>query len=195
MKLLSTASVLLACGLSAASCKEAPPTQSDPASASAKPGAAAEKRAPSDRAPSKAATNQPTVAKSGGVTPKDDNSKAGSDKPPTSDEWNSQVKEVTVRGSSALNCETKMVRSWLRVSCRGRNKSGGVPKSVKVTKGGGHGKDFTFVGSEVTSLVVKWRQGVDLEAVFAWSDKRAKLHVYWPHTAPEPGPKGIFSAL
>src|SRR4051812_37398799 len=69
---------------------------------------------------------------------------------PTFDEWSSQRKEVTVKGSSALGCETKMVREYLRVSCRGKNDSGGTPTTVKVTKGG-RGEALTFATAGVTA--------------------------------------------
>ena len=116
-------------------------------------------------------------------------------KPPTVAEWNAQTKEVTVRGSSALNCETKMVRKWLRISCRGKNDTGGEPTTVEVVKGGGDGKTFSFASAGVTSLVLPFVEGVDVEAVFGWSDKKMKLHVFWPRGAPEPPPKGVFSPM
>lgn len=115
--------------------------------------------------------------------------------PPTAAEWNAQTKEVTVRGSSALNCETKMVRTWLRISCRGTSDTGGEATSVEVTKGGGDGKTFTFASAGVTSLVLPFVEGVDVEAAFGWSDKKMKLHVFWPRGAPEPPAKGSFSPL
>src|SRR4051812_27552568 len=37
---------------------------------------------------------------------------AGRSAAPTLDEWNSLKKEVTVKGSSALKCETKIVREY-----------------------------------------------------------------------------------
>jgi hypothetical protein len=112
---------------------------------------------------------------------------------PTIDEWNAVTKEVAVRGSSALNCETKMVREWLRVSCRGKNDSGGEPTGVTLQSGGGRGDDFLFSGNGVASLVVRFVEGVDLKANFTWTDKRHTLHVFWPRGAPEPPPKGTFS--
>jgi len=111
---------------------------------------------------------------------------------PTTAEWNAQLKEVTVRGSSALNCETKMVREWLRVSCRGKNNTGGEAMGVVVTKGGGRGDDFVFSGDKVASLVVRFVPGVDLEARFSWTDKSSTCHVWWPRGAPEPQYKGTF---
>jgi hypothetical protein len=81
---------------------------------------------------------------------------------PTMGEWKAQTREVTVTGSSKLNCETKMVREWLRVSCRGKNSDGGKPVSVKVLSGGGHGGDFVHSQAEVVAtLVVRFKPGVD----------------------------------
>ncbi len=112
---------------------------------------------------------------------------------PTIPEWNAQTKEVTVRGSTKLNCETKMVREWLRVSCRGKNQFGGEPTGVTVTKGGGRGEDFTFSGNKVASLVVRFVPGVDLDARFTWTDRSSNLRVWWPRGAPEPPYKGTFN--
>ncbi len=114
---------------------------------------------------------------------------------PKLDEWNAVTKEVAVRGSSRLHCETKMVREWLRVSCRGKNDTGGTPQTISVAKGGGRGDDFAFSRSgEVTSLVVRFVEGVDLEARFTWSDSAYRLRVWWPRGAPEPPAKGEFFA-
>ena len=114
---------------------------------------------------------------------------------PNIEEWNAQTKEVTVKGSSALNCETKMVREWLRVSCRGKNFSGGEPTGVTVTSGGGRGDDFVFSSAGVASLVVRFVEGVDVQAQFTWSDRSHALRVWWPRGAPEPPPKGEFQGV
>ena len=50
--------------------------------------------------------------------------------PPTIAEWGS-VGEVSVRNSSSLGCETKMVREWLRVTCRTLTKDN-APLGVQV---------------------------------------------------------------
>ncbi|MBW2456935.1 MAG: hypothetical protein JRI68_20645 [Deltaproteobacteria bacterium] len=92
---------------------------------------------------------------------------------------------MTVKGSSALNCETKMVREWLRISCRGKNDTGGTPTTVQVTKGG-RGQVFTFAAGGVTSLVMPFIDGTNLEAAFSWTDKSHKLVAHWPHGAPKP---------
>lgn len=111
---------------------------------------------------------------------------------PTMEEWTAQTKEVTVLGSSKLNCETKQVREWIRVSCRGKNDTGGEPTGVRVTKGGGRGEDFVFSNAGVASLVYRFVEGVSMEAEFTWSDKSKTLLIAWPRGAPEPPAKAIF---
>lgn len=110
---------------------------------------------------------------------------------PTQDEWTA-AKEIGVRGSSKLNCETKMVREWLRVSCRGKNDTGGEPTNVTIKRGGGRGDTFTFASNKVASLVCPYVAGTDLAAEFSWTDKKKELVVSWPYGAPEPPLKGEF---
>lgn len=69
---------------------------------------------------------------------------------PTLAEWSAARREVTVRGSDRLNCETKMVREWLRVTCLENSK--GVP--VEVYDETGH-RAFTFTGNGRNSVVVR----------------------------------------
>ena len=114
----------------------------------------------------------------------------GRSKVPTLEEWNA-VGEVTVKGSSALSCETKMVREWFRASCRGNNDSGGRPTTVEVTKGGGAGT-YAYTVAGVTSLVTAFVEGTQLEAVFSWTDKSHKLVLSWPKGAPKPPILGVF---
>lgn len=92
---------------------------------------------------------------------------------PTPAEW-SAVREVTVQGSSALGCETKMVREWLRVSCRGKNDTGGTPTTIAITKGAGIDR-YTFAAAGLTSLLVPFVDGTDVEATFSWTDKSHRL--------------------
>ena len=110
---------------------------------------------------------------------------------PSNAEWGT-AKEITVKGSSALGCETKIIREWFRVSCHGKNDSGGTPTDVTITKGGGRGDTFVFATGDVSSLVFPWVDGTSLEAVFSWTDKSHKLVVEWPHGSPEPTIKGVF---
>lgn len=95
------------------------------------------------------------------------------------------AREVTVKGSSALKCETKMIREWLRVTCRGKNDTGGTPTTVQVTKGG-RGETITFAANGVTSLITPVVEGTDFEAKFSWTDKSHALVVKWAKKAPKP---------
>lgn len=95
------------------------------------------------------------------------------------------AREVTVKGSSALRCETKMVREWLRVTCRGTNDTGGTPTAVTVL-GGGRGEAITYAAGGVTSVMVPVLEGTEFSAKFSWTDKSHLLVVKWPHGAPKP---------
>ena len=116
---------------------------------------------------------------------------AGRSAVPTLAEWDSLKKEVTVKGSSALKCETKIVREYLRISCHGKNETGGTPKGVMVVKGG-HGEASTYAADGVTSLIVPYVEGINLEATFAWTDKSYKLVINWPKGAKMPPMIGAF---
>jgi hypothetical protein len=107
-------------------------------------------------------------------------------KVPTLAEWDA-VGEITVARSTPLSCETKMVREWLRVSCKGKSHTGGAPGNV--TKVSGCGADtflFSKTGS-TTSLVSPVLRGKSCEARFTWTNDRAAwLSVDWVAGAPRP---------
>lgn len=142
-----------------------------------------EERVSAESAPKSAAAEPTKAAVKMPLSP-------GRTPPPSLEEWNSMRKEVTVKGSSALNCETKIVREYLRVSCRGKNDTGGTPTTVSVSKGGR--EVYTFAAGGVTSLVVPYVSGLNLEAIFSWTDKSHKLAVKWPNGAPQPPIVGVF---
>lgn len=116
---------------------------------------------------------------------------AGRTPMPTLAEWNGQRKEVTVKGSSALKCETKTVREYLRISCRDKNDSGGTPTTIQITKGGRDA--LTFAAGGVTSLIVPYVEGTHLEAVFSWTDKSFPLTIDWPKGNKMPVVLGAFA--
>lgn len=86
---------------------------------------------------------------------------------PSTAEWAAVPREVTVKGSSGLKCETKVVREWLRVSCHAN--SLGVP--VTVTHRPAFGQQaFTFVAEgSVASVVVQMIPGKTYTADFSWT--------------------------
>jgi hypothetical protein len=106
-------------------------------------------------------------------------------KVPTIPEWDAVTKEITVARSTPLGCETKMLREWLRVSCRGKNKEGGEPTGAD-TKSGNGAEAFTFAKGGVASVVVPVLRGKKYEALFSWSNKKQLLVVDWANGAPSP---------
>lgn len=110
---------------------------------------------------------------------------------PSTAEWDG-VGEVTVLGSSALACETKSVREWVRVSCRGDDPARGKPTNVKVERNGG-AETFTFASGGVASLVFPFEVGTDVAAVFTWERQSHRLVSQWPRGAPKPTAYGQFS--
>ncbi len=110
---------------------------------------------------------------------------------PTQAEWAAQTKEVGVRGSAALGCETKQVREWLRVSCRGTNDTGGKPTALRFISGDSK-EAFTFASGGITSLVIPYEEGINSVYVFSWTDKSHKLVLSWPRGAPKPALLGVF---
>ncbi|MBI4703349.1 MAG: hypothetical protein HY744_19720 [Deltaproteobacteria bacterium] len=163
-------------------CKACEETTSGAASAVT---AAASARTPatSEQTPAGGSQTPTTAAASATVS-------AGGAAVPTLPEWNA-AGEVTVKGSSALGCETKIVRDWFRCSCRGKNDSGGTPAGVTVARGG-RGQARTYAAGQVTSLVVPYASGAHVEAVFSWTDKSHKLVLDWPAGAPRPDVAGVF---
>lgn len=107
--------------------------------------------------------------------------------PPTMDEWNSVPREVTVKGSSRLNCETKMLREWLRATCRKNAK--GDPADVSHTQQSGQ-QAFKFVGNGLASVVVQVVRAKTYKGRYVWDKGGAKssaeLTVRWAPGAPRP---------
>lgn len=114
---------------------------------------------------------------------------SGHSKVPGLDEWNAVPREITVRHSTSLGCETKMLREWLRVSCRGRGQLG-VPISVSINRQQGQQAYKLATPGALTSLVAQVVRGKTLEASFVWENggahRSATLLVSWPHGAPKP---------
>jgi prepilin-type processing-associated H-X9-DG protein len=85
-----------------------------------------------------------------------------------------------------------MIREWLRISCRGTDDTGGTPTSVQVKRGADPNTYYTFADGHVTSLVLPYVDGINVEALFSWTDKSKKLLIAWPHGAPLPVVKARF---
>jgi hypothetical protein len=121
---------------------------------------------------------------------------AGRSAVPTVAEWNAKTREVTVTGSSALNCETKMVREWLRISCRGTHPGRGTAQGVRLVSGDtGKGEFFTFSSGDVASLVFPFQSGNKVIAEFRFSEGNRFFVSDWPFGAPRPIAVGRFLGL
>jgi len=109
--------------------------------------------------------------------------------PPTVAEWEAVPREITVRGSSALNCETKMVREWLRVSCRPRG--GFRATALRQVESSGQ-QIFSGMFGDRASLVVQIVRGKNVVVDFDFNDGRTmRLVANWPSGAPRPIPFGF----
>jgi len=108
--------------------------------------------------------------------------------PPTMAEWNAVPREVTVSGSSALGCETKMLREWLRVSCRRHGSD--YPLDVRTERTSGQQAYVFHTTGSVASTVVQVVRGKDYSADFTWDTGGrhwvATLHVSWPVQSARP---------
>lgn len=102
---------------------------------------------------------------------------------PSVAEWNAVTREISVANSTRLNCETKMVREWLRVTCRKNAK--GEPVDARHLRQSGQ-QAFQFTGNGLASLVVQVVRGKDYQGAFNWTRGGANLAVSWPHGAPRP---------
>lgn len=109
-------------------------------------------------------------------------------KPPSVAEWNAVQREVRVKGSSAKGCETKMVREWLRVSCR--ETEGSLPPSAVTTTSSGGQQSFVGMFGTTASAVVQVVHGKQYRARYVWGRGQyfaaSFLVVNWPNGAARP---------
>lgn len=106
-------------------------------------------------------------------------------KPPSVPEWNEMPWEITVSRSTPLGCETKMVREWLRVSCRDENKDGGKITGLSIEHKGGV-EAYVLERAGLASLVVQVVKGKKHVTRFRWTDRTQRLVVDWTDRGPRP---------
>jgi hypothetical protein len=129
--------------------------------------------------------------------------------PPTPDEWASES-EITVKGSSAAHCETKVVREWFRVRCFGstafaaaedpgrddEETTGGKrlvldpPPSI-VVEAGGAGDAYVALSETATTLTLPLTEPVRVR--FSWDKTTRSLSGKAGELAfsePQPGNRG-----
>lgn len=98
-------------------------------------------------------------------------------------EW-AKSKVVKVPGSTSNECETRMVREWLRVMCVPRSAELGKPVKITVERGRtpkerSQGENLKAV-NDITTLIVPVRPGLDFAASFEWENGSHALRVRWP---------------
>ncbi len=108
----------------------------------------------------------------------------GRTRPPAPKEWDG-VREVTVRGSSAAECETLMIREWLRVVCKRNKPTSAKPVGIEVLEGG-LGEAFVTGSDDVMVLLVPLVEGSHFTADFSWADRTQKLVIHWAKGAAQP---------
>jgi len=104
-------------------------------------------------------------------------------KPPTVEEWNNAC-PVNTQGANTHpdDCEMKVLREWLRVSCKG-NYTG----YEKMSSFGAVGADyFEMKGNGLVSFVLKLSAGRNQKVRICKPGGRASLFVSWPSTKPKP---------
>ncbi len=107
-------------------------------------------------------------------------------KAPSLAEWAAVPREVTVRNSTNLRCETKMLREWLRVSCK--TNDFGVPIAVSLAPAFGQQSFKFLVEGSVASTVSQMIPGKNFGAHYTWSgqsgDVTFTLTVSWVNGRP-----------
>jgi hypothetical protein len=112
---------------------------------------------------------------------------AGAERTPEPElaEWG-KAREISVKGSGKLACETKMVREWLRVMCVNRNAEDGAPVGIAISKGRhdhAKGENLRAV-NDITTLIMPVVPGTDAEIDFKWANGGHALTVRWPEDRP-----------
>jgi hypothetical protein len=109
-------------------------------------------------------------------------------KPPTPAEWGAVPREITVRHSTPLNCDTRMLREWLKVTCR--EKGGRAALSMEHISRSGQQAYLHNTPPQLVSVVVQVVRGKEYRARYTYQlgrDRGASdLIVSWPSGAPKP---------
>lgn len=107
---------------------------------------------------------------------------------PSVADWET-AKECTVKGSSALSCETKILGGYFRAVC-GEN-SEGAPVGVSYYTGGGPDSAAKIIDGRIV-LLHPYKSGTKFMAEFHWGKRPHLLTVDWPNGAPMPPMTGVF---
>ncbi|HLM73489.1 MAG TPA: hypothetical protein VK459_12375 [Polyangiaceae bacterium] len=110
---------------------------------------------------------------------------------PSAADWKT-AREVGVKGSSALGCETKQINDWFRMVCRANDKAGKVTTGAAV-RGLDTAKGYVVTGNGALILLTRFVKGTDTAIDITWERTSAQLLLKWPETAATaPSPRGEF---
>lgn len=104
---------------------------------------------------------------------------------PTADEWEAS-QTYPVDGAAELGCDGKIIREWLRVSCRGSAPDAGAVTTLRAFPNYG-GRDphvpdldketFVYEGAGVASVVLPVVARANVKVDFSWANERHELYV------------------
>lgn len=103
---------------------------------------------------------------------------------PTAEQW-ATAKEVGVKGSDALGCETKQIGDWFRVVCRSNNNTGKVSAATSI-RGFDPKQGYLVTGNGAMVLLTKYVKGTDLAIDITWEKTVGRLNLKWPDTLANP---------
>jgi hypothetical protein len=108
-------------------------------------------------------------------------------KPPTSAEWLA-APEIEVKNAKRLGCELKLVREWIRASCRTSDLSASQVKGLRwiepATKT--HDSYELVKPGTLASIVLPIRRQTRARVEFEWSDFSRVLSIAWSPDVPKP---------
>jgi hypothetical protein len=167
-----------ACLLASGCDKPAPP---GPA-ANPTPSASTPPRAPSASA---ASANKPPAIED--LSPRGFYPPEKPSKPPTVAEWKG-ARESEVKNGKQLACEVKIVREWLRVSCRTTENKASQIQGLTLLEPKVRSADFYELvkPNTLASMVFPIRKATQVRIEFEWTDFKRILSVAWTPGAPRP---------
>src|SRR5688572_20700790 len=137
------------------------------------PPPAVQDTAPTPSAPPSAsvATKKPAPPRLDDLTPRAFQPTDEPTKPPTVKEWK-EAREVEVKNGEKLACETKLVREWIRVSCRTTEDKLSQIKGMQRLNPEKQPDDFYEMVKPGTlaSVVFPIRKEIHVRIEFTWTD-------------------------
>ncbi len=103
---------------------------------------------------------------------------------PTAEQWEA-AKEVGVKGSDGVGCETKQIGEWFRVVCRSNNITGKVTATTPV-RGVDPKVGYLVTGNGALVLLTKYVKGTDLAIDITWERANGQLTLKWPENLAGP---------